>query len=142
MTPMVVILSRTGRSPFQLYLVGLVLVGGLGIVTNTSNNAITQAMGEPYATIWGLFLTLGGILILLGIYWPKDAITGLIIERAGLVALGGASLIWSILVVWRVHLNGLFSALLTFGLFLACLAQWWWIDQNVNRVIKAVNDNG
>jgi hypothetical protein len=98
-------------------------------------------MDEPYATIWGTFLTLGGFLILLGIYWPKDKITAMLIERSGLVALGGASFIWSVLVVWRVHMAGLFSALLTFGLFLACVAQWRWIDTNVSRVIKAIDDN-
>jgi hypothetical protein len=98
-------------------------------------------MGEPYATIWGSFLTVGGALILLGIYWPKNTITGMLIERTGLVALGGACFIWSIAVVYKVHWNGLFSALLTFGLFLACLAQWRWIDKNVTRVIKAIDGN-
>lgn len=138
---MVLILPRTGRSPFQLYLVGLVLLGGFGIATSISRNMITQAMGEPYDTIWGWCLVLGGSSILLGVYWPKDQITGLIIERSGLVLLGGACLIWSVMVVWKTHTNGLFSAVLTFGLFLACLAQWRWINKGVNRVIKAIDDN-
>lgn len=139
--PMVVLLPRTGRSPFQIYLISLVLIGGIGIITNTSQNTVTQAMGEPYATIWGIFLTLGGLLILLGVYWPREAITGLIIERSGLVLLGGACFIWSILLIWRIHTNGLFSALLTFGLSLACLAQWRWINKSINEVIKAIDGN-
>lgn len=139
--PMVILLPRTGRSPFQLYLISLVTLAGIGIMLNLSNNAIMDAMGEPYATVWGIFLTLGGALILLGVYWPKEAITGLVIERSGLVALGGACFIWSVLVVWKVHTNGLFSALLTFGLALACVAQWRWINKSVNRVIKAIDDN-
>lgn len=97
-------------------------------------------MGNPYNVIWGLFLTIGGFLCLLGIYWPKSPITGMLVERSGLVALGGASFIWSILVVWKVHTNGLFSALLTFALFLACLAQWRWINKNVGKIIKASHE--
>ena len=138
--PMVVILPRTGRSPFQLYLVSLVLLAGIGITTNVNRNTITESMGEPYSTFWGLFLTIGGALVLIGIYWPTTSNTGLVIERSGLVALGGASLIWSILVIYKTHTVGLFSALLTFGLFLACAAQWFWIEKNVNRVVKAIND--
>jgi hypothetical protein len=132
---------RTGRSPFQIYLIALVLLAGVGILTGLSNNPITESMGKPYSTMWGVFLSIGGFLILLGIYWPKDKITGMLIERSGLVALGGACLIWSILVLWRVQLNGLFSATLTFGLFLACLAQWFWINGDVNRVLKVIDDN-
>lgn len=117
------------------------LLSIIGMATSISRNMITQAMGEPYATIWGWCLVLGGSSILLGVYWPKDQITGLIIERSGLVLLGGACLIWSVMVVWKTHTNGLFSAVLTFGLFLACLAQWRWINKGVNRVIKAIDDN-
>lgn len=139
--PMVMLLPRTGRSPFQLYLISLILLAGLGILTGVSNSTITEAMGKPYSIIWGIFLTIGGFFILLGIYWPRNTVTGMLIERSGLVALGGACLIWSVLVIWRVQLNGLFSAMLTFGLFLACLAQWRWIDQNVKEVMKVINEH-
>lgn len=138
---MVFILPRTGRSPFQLYLVALIVLGGIGILTNVSKNPITDAMGETNTTVWGVFLTLGGLLVLTGIYWPKDTITSLIIERSGVIALGGASLIWSISVLWKVHSNGLFSSVLTFGLFLACLAQYRWLNKNVNSVIKAIDEH-
>jgi hypothetical protein len=121
-------------------LLGLITVSGIPLALGISQSAITRAMGTPYTNFWGIFLFLGGLLSLIGIYWPKDPITGMIIERAGVVALGGASFIWSFLVIWRVQLNGLFSATLTFALALACWAQWRWINKNVNSVIKAIND--
>ena len=136
----VIIFSRNNRSPFQLYLLGLITVSGLAIITGISNSTITKAMGSPYSVIWGLFLFVGGFLCLLGIYWPRQPLTGMLIERSGLVALGGACLIWSILVYWKVHTAGLFSSLLTFALFLACLAQWRWINKNVGKVIKASHE--
>ena len=136
----VVILPRTNRSPFQLYLLALITLSGIAILTGLSNSPITQAMGSPEKYIWGSFLFVGGFFCLLGIYWPKDPITGMLIERTGLVALGGACLIWSVLVLWRVQWTGLFSATLTFALFLACLAQWRWINKDVNKVMRAIDD--
>lgn len=140
--PMVVILPRTGRSPFQLYLIGLISLSGIAIATGQSTNPLVVEMGQPYSTCWGSALSIGGISVLLGIYWPWEQFTGLLIERSGLVALGGACLIWTILAVRRVHMDapGTLSVIFTFGLFLACWAQWHWINKNVNRVIKAVND--
>lgn len=137
---MVLILPRTGRSPFQLYLLALITIAGIPLMLGVSDNAIAKAMGQPYANLWGGCLFLGGFSCVLGVYWPKDPITGMLIERTGLVGLGGASLIWSILVVWRIQLNGLFSATLTFALFLSCLAQWRWVNKNINKVMKAIHD--
>lgn len=136
----VFIFARNNRSPFQLYLLGLITISGLAILTGISDNSITESMGSPYNAIWGTFLTVGGFLCLLGIYWPRNPITGMLIERSGVVALGGASLIWSTLVVWKFQTNGLFTALLTFALFLACLAQWRWINKNVGKVIKVSHE--
>lgn len=139
--PTVVIYPRTGRSPFQLYLIALIVISGMSLTVGASSNTITDAMGHPYTNLWGGTLALGGAVTLLGIYWPREPITGMLIERTGLVGLGGGSLIWSILVVWRVHLNAAYlSASLTFGLFLACVAQWRWINKSVNQVIKAIHD--
>lgn len=137
----VVIIPQTGRSPWQLYLLFLITISGLALMLGISKNPITDSMGHPYTNIWGFFLTVGGLLSLVGIYWPKDPVTGMLVERTGLVALGGASFIWSVLVVWKVHLNGLLSATLTFGLFLASCAQWYWINKNVNKVIKAIDEH-
>lgn len=137
----VVIIPQTGRSPFQIYLISLITVSGLALATGISSNMITEKMGTPYTQIWGAFLAIGGLLTLIGVYWPREeTITGLLIERTGLVALGGASFIWSVLVVWRVHMSGVFSASLTFGLFLACFRQWRWVNKNVNKVIRAIHE--
>lgn len=139
----VVIITPQNRSPWQLYLLILITISGLAFLFDLSQNPITEAMGQPYTHIWGFFLSVGGFLSLLGIHWPiksKTPVTGMLIERTGLVALGGASLIWSVLVIWRVHMSGVFSATLTFGLFLASLAQWFWLNKNINRVIKAIDD--
>jgi hypothetical protein len=119
---------------------GLITLSGIAMLSGISHSSVTDAMGTTSTYIWGAFLFAGGFLSLLGAYWPKDPITGMLIERSGLVALGGSSLIWSVIVVWRIHLNGLFSALLTFGLFLACLAQWRWVNKNVSKVMRAIHD--
>ena len=136
-----VVVNTPRKSPFQVYLLALITLSGIPIAIGLSDNAITREMGEPYSTIWGFFLFIGGLLGIVGLYWPKDLFTGILIERSSLVALGGSSLIWAVLVVWRVQLNGLFSASLTFGLFLACLAQFRYLNRQVNKVMKAVKDD-
>lgn len=135
-----IVIPKTARSPFQIYLLGLIALSGVAIISGISHNMILEAMGKPYSSVWGFFLTVGSIFIFLGIYWPKDPVTGLIIERSGLVALGGSSLIWSVMVIWKTNTSGLFSSVLTFGLFLACFFQWKWVNHHVNRVIKVLND--
>lgn len=138
--PIVILVPKGGRSPFQLYLLSLITISGIALATGLSTNKITEAMGVPFNYFWGGFLFTGGLLSLVGIYWRKDPFTGLLIERTGLVALGGSSFIWSFLVVWKTHWDGAFSGLLTFGLFLACVAQWRWVDKNINKVVKAAHD--
>lgn len=140
MTPTVILLPKGGRSPFQVYLLSLITISGIALVSGLSTNRVTESMGSPYNYFWGGFLFMGGLFSLLGIYWPRNPFTGLLIERAGLVALGGSSLIWTILVVMKTHKAGLFSGFLTFGLFLACVAQWRWVNKNVSIVVKAVHD--
>lgn len=137
--PKIVIIDRRDQSPFQLYLIGLITISGIALMMGLSDNPINKAMGS-YSVVWGGFLFIGGVFNLLGIYWPKSIFTGMLIERSGLVALGGASLIWSILVILKVQWTGLLSATLTFALFLACLAQWRWVNKNVSKIIKATNE--
>lgn len=140
MEKVVVLVPRGGRSPFQIYLLSVITLSGIAIAVGLTNNRITEAMGTPYNYFWGGFLFIGGFLSMLGIYWPKKPFTGLLVERFGLVALGGASFIWSFLVVWKTHMNGLFSGLLTFGLFLASVAQWRWVDKRIHTIMKAADD--
>lgn len=141
MMPTIVIeKNRGGRLPFQIYLLVLVTLAGIPMIFGVSTSAIIEQMGKPESNIWGAFLFIGGASNLIGLYWPKNTITGMFIERSGLIALGGAALIWSVLVVWRLHLAGAFSATLTFGLFLACLAQYKFVNKQIKSIIRVTDD--
>lgn len=125
---------RGGRIPFQIFILVLLTVAGFPLIFGASSSDIVKAVGEPYSNIWGFLLFIGGFSNLLGIYWPKSIVTGMLIEKTGLVALGGASLVWSGLVLWRVHWGGLFTASLTFGLFVTCVVQFVFLSKQLKKI--------
>lgn len=128
------------RSPNHSFLIGLVGLTGLLISLGVSDNRVIIAMGEPYATIWGIFLTLGAIITLVGTYWRGEVITGFLVERSGLILLSSGCFLWAILILFRIHLDGLFSAVLTFGFASTCYMQMRWINKNLDKVLKAISN--
>lgn len=128
------------RSPFQLFLLLLTLVAGIPIMLGVADNQVTEAMGSPYAFLWGLFLTIGSVFSLIGSLWPAAPETGMLIERTGLVALAGASFVWVVLVFSRIGWPAAYSGLLTLGFGIACAAQIFWIEKNINRIIQILEE--
>lgn len=128
------------RSPNHSFLIGLVGLTGILIALGVSDNRIIIAMGEPYATIWGILLTLGAIITLSGTYWRGEVLSGFLVERSGLILLGSGSILWAILVLLRIHMDGLFSAVVTFGFASTCYMHIRWLNTNLNKVIRAINN--
>jgi hypothetical protein len=128
------------RSPNHSFLIGLVGLTGLLISLGVSDNRVIIAMGEPYATIWGICLTLGAIITLTGTYWRGTVLSGFLVERSGLILLSSGCFLWAILILSRLHLDGLFSAVLTFGFGSTCYLQMRWINKNLDRVMKAISN--
>lgn len=127
------------RSPNHTFLIGLVGLTGILIALGVSDNRVIIAMGDPYATIWGIYLTLGSVITLVGTYWRKDIITGFLVERSGLILLSSGCFLWAILILLRIHLDGLFSAVVTFGFASTCYMQIRWINKNLDRVMRAIS---
>lgn len=126
------------RSPLQIFLLILCVFSGLLIMTNHSESQVIHSMGEPWSTLWGAFLLLGSLIALLGIYW-KNQITGMLIERSGIVLLGGASLIWPILVLSKIGWAGIIAAIFTLGFSAACVWQVAYINHHMNLILHAIN---
>lgn len=132
---------RWSRSPIQTFFLGLIAVTGILIAANVSRNAITQEMGEPWASIWGIFLFTGSTVSLLGAYW-KDRVTGMLIERSGIFLLGLASLTWPFGILLRVGIDGLFSAVITLAFSISCFVQVAYINKHMNLILDALKDGG
>lgn len=132
---------RWSRSPLQIFLLSLVLVTGLLIAFGISRNAVTKDMGEPWATAWGIFLSIGAVVSLIGAFW-KNKITGMLIERSGILLLGLTSVIWPVATVAVTGLNGLYSSTITMIFAGSCFFQVKYINEHINLILQAINDGG
>jgi len=132
---------RWSRSPLQTFLLALCLVSGILIATGVSRNPVTKEMGEPWATIWGFSLCVGAAVALIGAFW-KNRITGMLIERSGILLLGLASLLWPILVTSNVGLDGLYSSTITLIFSIACFFQVRYINKHINLILEAIKHGG
>lgn len=137
---MITVIVDYRRSPNHSFLIGLVGLTGFLISIGVSDNRIIIAMGEPYSTIWGTYLTLGSIITLVGVYWRRNVITGFLVERSGLILLSSGSFLWAVLILYKLHLEGLFSVVLTLGFSSTCYIQIRWLNKNLDRIMKAITN--
>lgn len=140
--PVIVITPpRWSRSPLQTFLLGLCAVTGILIAADISRNRITKEMGEPWATIWGLSLFVGAMIAIAGTVW-RNKITGMLIERSGIMLLGLASLIWPISIIWVTGIDALYSAVVTLIFSVSCFFQVRYINKHINLILEAINNGG
>lgn len=112
------------RHPFETYLLALAFVSGLPLIFGQRNSGSIEATLPPLLVdAWGAMLVLGSALALLGLYWRGHEFTALVLERSGLVGVGGAAAVYATSVVLGVGLDGLFSACIIGAFAGACFAQ-------------------
>lgn len=131
---------KWARSSLQSYFLGLIVVTGVLIATGISRNPAIAEMGEPYATIWGICLSVGAATALIGGYW-REQLTGMLIERSGILLLGGSAALWAILVALKTHANSPATVLFTSAFAFACFRHVRYINQHMNLILKAVADS-
>lgn len=95
------------RNPFQTFLLGFGVAASVPLVRGESGSALLEAELSDLAVIlWGTALLLGSILGLLGMVWPRHpdtrAWTGLVIERTGLLLVGGVGAVYALAVFQSV----------------------------------------
>jgi hypothetical protein len=131
---------RWSRSPIQSFFLVLIALTGLLIVLNLSDNAITDDMGEPWASIWGICLVVGSLVSLLGSYFPNK-LTGMFIERSGVLLLGSASALWPILIVIKLGIfRSPFTVVATSIFAVTCFLQVRYINKHINLIIAAITE--
>jgi hypothetical protein len=123
------------RNPFQVYLLCLaILSGGLLAFGVTTSGSIEDSLPTFYATSWGLMLVFGSAAALAGMFWPGDPMTGLVVKRSGLVAVGIAATVYVVVLVLFFGMRASLAAGVTLGFAYAC---FWQVHQ-INRHIRAV----
>jgi hypothetical protein len=124
----------SGRHPFQLLMLGLVLVTGIPTVFGAAPRpgSINEQLPAWLAFGWALTITVFAAMSLLGVYW-RDRATGLIMEQLGLGIVGLGT---GVYIVCAVVTVGTFpiSLGITTGFSVACL----WRYFQLRRIIKTV----
>lgn len=77
--------------------------------------------------LWGLLLTFGGVSVMAGILWrhyqPAKFISGLWLEQAGIIMLGSAVLIFTIVVILYGKTSSVFTSSINGAFIAACLSR-------------------
>lgn len=130
---------EASRHPFETYLLALAAVSGLPLLVGQPNSGtINESLPPSVVATWGAMLVLGSSAALAGTYWRGRRSTGLLLERTGLVGVGGAAVIYALLAVANVGTQALFSACITAGFGFACFAQARRISARIRAVLHQI----
>lgn len=127
------------RHPFETYLLALAFVSGIPLLFGRTNSGtIQEALPEPAVLMWGFMLVIGSATALLGTYWHGRGSTALVLERTGLVGVGGAALIYSTIILLSAGLKGLFSACIIGAFGIASFAQARRISRRIRELLAGM----
>lgn len=130
---------EASRHPFEIYLLVLAAVSALPRLLGRSNSTAIEQGLEPWVVLgWNAMLLTGSLIALAGLYWPGRSATGLILERSGLVGVGGAALVYSTVVFISIGVSGAFSGCIIAAFGLACFNQAHRINHRINQALRRV----
>jgi hypothetical protein len=96
---------------------------GISRLVEPTSTSLEQALPEVLVNVWYALMTVGSTVCLLGIFW-RDAVSGLLIERAGMFSLCSAGLVYTVALIsaggWRAVAAA--SFVLAFGVACAVRA--------------------
>ena len=127
------VILRSGRSPFELFLLGACVISGLaGLVAPTStSSALAHLLPTWVVMAWSAGLVIGGVVSITGVL--MRGLTALLVERIGLVGLAGFSVLYSAVIVAELGLRATFTALFIAAFAAACVGRFWQINRDLNQ---------
>ena len=132
------------RHPDELFLLGLCLVSGITIVFGDvpEPDSIEAALPRWASIGWGIFLLLGPLTTLVGIFWPGKRVTdGLIVEQVGQVTTGMIAIFYAVVLIIAAWPAAVVAGSITFAF--GCARIWRWVQiQRLLKEYQAVADNG
>lgn len=129
------------REPFDILLAVMCLFSGIPYLLGAPPAAaIDRQLPEFLFRAWGGCLTLGGILVLVGIFFGLT-----LLQRAGLSLLAPTAIMYAIVLLIYIKLPAIFSASLLLGFAGACLLKDYTIKiatQSISKIFKEVSSGG
>lgn len=146
-----IVLGSARDNPFELFVLYLGLVAGAPLLLGApAPGSTAELLGPVFSRIWAWLLVAGCLLALTGAWWtwwrwvgrwwPRirpTVSTSLLIEQVGLLAMGGASVIYAVGVVAASGDTGRYiPAGLVAGMGLAALWRFRQIRRWVNATLQ------
>lgn len=110
-----------------------VLQGFAVLVGAARPTSIEQAVPLALRVVWAGLLLVGGVAVLIGLYWPGSPLTGVEIKRPGLVAVGGAALAYGVALV-PFGAAGMVVAIANMSFAIACAVRVRQVTRRVRTV--------
>lgn len=123
------------KSPYQTFLLVLCVISSWPLLRGESGSgALEQELSDPAVILWGVCLLTGSVIALVGEFWAGRTWTALVIERAGLVLVGLAAIIYATVVWLNTETRPAdvsFLVSLTSAWGTACLWRCWQITRRL-----------
>jgi len=122
------------RHPFQFWVLFFLGLSGATVAFNLGQpGSLTELMPQIVVRTWGATVMLGGIVGIAAGWW-KDRITGLLLERIALAAVGGMTGVYGFVLMGVAGGVGIFSGFLALSVTVAS----FWRIIHVNRELKVL----
>lgn len=129
------------RNPFHVFLLVICLLNGGVLASGVSTSLSLEAGLVPlFERLYGLILFIGAGAVLAGMFWPADPRSGLLLKRAGYLALGISATIFGIVGVVRFGLVGLLSASVAIAFGAICFWYVWRVERFVRASLRRDHD--
>lgn len=139
------LLIREGRNPYEVCTsVGIIAITLTAMIRRSSPSvSVQETLSQTQLILWSMLCLAGSVVTLVGLYWPKDHMTGLLIERAGQVMLtfSTAAYLVALCTVSTFDKSGLVMAI---GCSIVAGAAWrsLKITKGVKRIMEARTAGG
>lgn len=128
---------RRGRQPHEMaFAAACVILGGFGLVAQTSASpGLNQAFG-PYVYVWYIGAFIGGLVTISGI--ARGTVSALLVERIGLCILAGVCLAYASSAVLLSGWRGLAAGVFVGAYGIASAVRVWQIGKDLDRYMQAI----
>ena len=119
---------RYPPDPRALFILALCVVSGLPLLIAGAVPGSIESQLDPFwVIVWGLMLTVGSLLSLVGMAWQSP--TGVVTEQVGSVALGVACVVYAAAIWGATEWSGSVPEGIIIGLGGASFWRWWQLQR-------------
>jgi len=113
---------RHPMDPRAVFVLGLCLVTGVPLLFGASPEDMDRLLPTWAVLVWALSLSVGAGVTLWGM--TLRSLNGVVLEQIGSVAVGAATIFWSVVVIMTVGFAGIPSAAIVLGWGAANFLRW------------------